>query len=145
MCDASQNVRLWFKCCASILKSPEWCRYENLPDPETDTSLPVVTITDFPSGEAGKEVILLVAGEHARELITSEIAFWLGKLLAGIDDELADWAPIQTATASAWERGFAKGTMKEWASKLLTTVLFKVSELCQHMCSFSVHPFSVLH
>ena len=32
------------------------CRYENLPDPDTDTSLPVVTITDFATGEAGKEV-----------------------------------------------------------------------------------------
>jgi len=59
------------------------CRYENIPDPESDISLPVVTITDFATGEAGKEVILLVAGEHARELITSEIVFWLGKLLAG--------------------------------------------------------------
>ena len=58
-------------------------RYENIPDPESDISLPVVTITDFATGEAGKEVILLIAGEHARELITSEIAFWLGKLLAG--------------------------------------------------------------
>ena len=58
-------------------------RYENIPDPESDISLPVITITDFATGEAGKEVILLIAGEHARELITSEIAFWLGKLLAG--------------------------------------------------------------
>jgi Ser/Thr protein kinase RdoA (MazF antagonist) len=74
-------------------------------------------------------VILLVAGEHARELITSEIVFWLGKLLAGIDDELADWAAIQTVTASAWERGFAKGTLKEWAGELLTKVLFKVGLL----------------
>ena len=62
--------------------SPD-CRYENIPDPESDISLPVITITDFATGEAGKEVILLIAGEHARELITSEIAFWLGKLLAG--------------------------------------------------------------
>lgn len=42
-----------------------------------------MTITDFATGEAGKEVILLVGGEHARELITSEIVYWLGKLLAG--------------------------------------------------------------
>ena len=103
-----------------------WLRYENLPDPETDASLPVVTITDFASGEAGKEVILLVAGEHARELITSEIVFWLGKLLSGKDDELADWAAVQTATALAWKRGWAKGTLKEWAEELLGKVIFKV-------------------
>ncbi len=103
-------------------------RYENLPDPETDASLPVVTITDFASGEAGKEVILLVAGEHARELITSEIVFWLGKLLSGKDDELADWTAIQTATAQAWKRGWAKGTLKEWAEELLGKVIFKVGQ-----------------
>ena len=66
-----------------------------------------------------------MGGEHARELITSEIIFWLGKLLAGIDDELMDWAAIQTATASAWKRGWAKGTLREWADDLLKHVLFK--------------------
>ena len=65
-------------------------RYENIPDPESDNSLPVVTITDFATGEAGKEVILLVAGEHARELITSEIVYWLGKLLAGESSQPMD-------------------------------------------------------
>ncbi len=32
-------------------------RYEEIPDPESDLSLPVVTITDFATGEAGKEVL----------------------------------------------------------------------------------------
>ena len=45
---------------------------------------------------------------------------------AGNDDELADWAAIQTATASAWKRGWAKGTLKEWGHDLLQKVLFKV-------------------
>jgi hypothetical protein len=123
----------WPKFCyQSVLVIPSrpalliWPRYENLPDPETDASLPVVTITDFASGEVGKEVILLVAGEHARELITSEIVFWLGKLLSGQDDELADWTAVQTATALAWKRDWAKGTLKEWAEDLLGKVIFKV-------------------
>ena len=72
------------------------------------------------------QVILLVGGEHARELITSEIVYWLGKLLSGIDEELADWAAIESATAAAWKRGWAKGTLKEWADSLLKRVLFKV-------------------
>ncbi len=112
-------------------------RYENIPDPETDTSLPVVTVTDFASGEAGKEVVLLVAGEHARELITSEIVFWLGKLLSGKDDELADWAAVQTATALAWKRGWAKGTLKEWAEELLGKVVFKVGRFLNCLTPFS--------
>lgn len=69
-----------------------------------------------------------MAGEHARELITSEIVFWLGKLLSGKDDELADWTAIQTATAQAWKRGWAKGTLKEWAEELLGKVIFKVGQ-----------------
>ena len=47
---------------------------------------------------------------------------------AGNDDELADWAAFQTATASAWKRGWAKGTLKEWGHDLLQKVLFKVSD-----------------
>lgn len=43
-------------------------RYQDIPDPNHDSelSLPLVTLTDLKTGEAGKEVILLVAGEHAR-------------------------------------------------------------------------------
>lgn len=48
---------------------------------------------------------------------------------AGNDDELADWAAFQTVTASAWKRGWAKGTLKEWAHDLLQKVLFKVGSL----------------
>ena len=46
--------------------------------------------------------------------------------IAGNDDELADWAAFQTATASAWKRGWAKGTLKEWGHDLLQKVLFEV-------------------
>ena len=49
-----------------------------------------------------------------------------GISVAGNDDELADWAAFQTATASAWKRGWAKGTLKEWGHDLLQKVLFKV-------------------
>lgn len=128
-------------CVFSVMKNTQSLgvrhRYENIPDPETDTSLPVVTVTDFASGEAGKEVVLLVAGEHARELITSEIVFWLGKLLSGKDDELADWAAVQTATALAWKRGWAKGTLKEWAEELLGKVVFKVGRFLNCLTPFS--------
>lgn len=55
----------------------------------------------------------------------STISIWC--IPAGNDDELADWAAFQTATASAWKRGWAKGTLKEWGHDLLQKVLFKVS------------------
>ena len=37
------------------------CRYENIPDSKSEINLPVVTITDFSSGEEGKEVSHLSA------------------------------------------------------------------------------------
>jgi hypothetical protein len=92
-------------------------------------SLPLVTITDFTTGEQGKEVVLLVAGEHARELITSEIAFWLGSLLAGQTADLGDWGPLQSAQAKAWAHGLTKEKLSTWAEGLLKRVIFKVHGL----------------
>ena len=71
--------------------------YEEIPDPESDVSLPLVTITDFASGggsssssspggdkTSGKEVILLIAGEVGREALGPEVALWLTSLLSGV-------------------------------------------------------------
>lgn len=45
-------------------------RYQDIPDPDhnSELSLPLITVTDFKTGETGKEVILLIAGEHARQV-----------------------------------------------------------------------------
>ena len=74
-------------------------------------------------------MILLVAGEHARELITSEIVYWLGTVLTGSGEEFAEWAATQPVQASAWKAGWATGTLQEWADALLTRVVFKVQLL----------------
>jgi hypothetical protein len=112
-------------------------RFENIPDPDSQSrSLPLITITDFAGGEVGKEVLLLVAGEHAREIITSEIVLWLASLLTGdklealltADNlEFAEWAATQPIQAAAWRSGWTKGTLSEWGEKLLKTVVFKVA------------------
>ena len=53
------------------VRATKWClhRYQDIPDPDhnSELSLPLVTVTDFKTGEAGKETILLIAGEHARQ------------------------------------------------------------------------------
>ncbi|KAK9841020.1 hypothetical protein WJX81_006161 [Elliptochloris bilobata] len=108
------------------LKVPSRMRYEEIPDPESELSLPVITITDFATGEAGKEVLLLVGGEHARELITAEIAAWLGRLLTGTADEMASWPAMAAATALARQHGWAKSSLAEWGDALLTHVVFKI-------------------
>lgn len=116
------------------------CRYEEIPDPQSDVSLPLVTITDFGTGEQGKEVILIVAGEHSRELITSEIAFWLGKLLSGqAKDDLIDWGAYQSVQQSVWSYGLSKDKLTDWVDTLLKRVIFKVCFLFVLSCTPLLH------
>lgn len=111
-------------------------RYEEIPDPESDLSLPLVTITDFDTGDRGKEVVLVVAGEHSRELITSEIAYWLGKLLSGQGhSDVAEWDAYQFMQAKAWEHGLTKETLVDWAETLLKRIVFKVCAVPGSTCA----------
>ncbi len=91
--------------------------------------LPVVTITDFASGEAGKEVLLLIAGEHGRELITSDIIYWLGKALAGKAEELLHWPTVQQVLtkAQAGTTGLKGNSLELWLEGLLQKCVFKVT------------------
>ena len=101
------------------------CRYDIVPDSLTDDNLPVATITDF-TADQKKEVILLVAGEHPAELIPAEILYWLGKVLTGQGEELAEWPAFQPVQAAAWKNGWTKTTLAEWATALLKQVEFRV-------------------
>lgn len=99
-------------------------------DQKAALTLPILTITDFESGIANKELIVIVAGEHAKELITSEIVLWLSFLLTGHNDqELLEWTALQPIQATAWKSGWTEGTLSEWAEKLLKKVVFKVSSI----------------
>lgn len=108
-------------------------RFEEVLDQEAVLSLPILTITDFETGLAGKEEIVLVAGEHAKELITSEIVLWLAYLLTGFNaEELLEWSAVQPVQATAWKSGWTQGTLSEWAEKLLQKVVFKASQQLPH-------------
>ena len=78
------------------------------------------------------QVLLLVGGEHARELITAEIAHWLGRLLTGTADEMGAWPAMAAATATARQHGWAKGSLAEWGDALLTHVVFKVRRVGEY-------------
>lgn len=105
-------------------------RFEDVMDQKAALTLPILTITDFETGIANKELIVLVAGEHAKELITSEIVLWLSFLLTGHnDEELLEWTALQPIQATAWKSGWTEGTLSEWAERLLKKVVFKVGSL----------------
>lgn len=59
----------------------------------------MATITDFSIPEEGKARLLLVFGEHAREIITAELALWLAHVLVGEDQEYESWDESKAAFA----------------------------------------------
>lgn len=105
---------------------PAVVRYQDIPDPNSDLSLPVLTVTDHSSGESGKEVILVVAGEHARELITSEVVYWLVQVLSAQDSEFAAWPAAAQMAGDRKAIGLGGATLHEWVASLLKTCVFKI-------------------
>ena len=65
---------------------PRWLRWERVED-----SLDVATITDSEEPDDDKARLLLVFGEHARELITAELALWLARVLVEEGAEYHAW------------------------------------------------------
>ena len=104
------------------------CRYQDVPDPKSELSLPVLTVTDHSSGESGKEVILIVAGEHARELFTSEVVYWLVQVLTGQDSAFAAWPAAAQMAGDRKAVGLGGSTLHEWTASLLKTCVFKVRQ-----------------
>ncbi|KAK9849119.1 hypothetical protein WJX84_010504 [Apatococcus fuscideae] len=113
---------------AAAKDQPQLVRLEHQLDEASSVRLPVVTITDFASGEAGKEVLLLVAGEHGRELITSDIIYWLGKALSGKAEELLHWPTVQQvlSKAQAATTGLKGNSLELWLEGLLQKCVFKI-------------------
>ena len=73
---------------------PRWLRWERVED-----SLDVATITDSEEPDDDKARLLLVFGEHARELITAELALWLARVLVEEGAEYHAWTESETAFA----------------------------------------------
>lgn len=81
----------------------------------------MATITDFSIPEEGKARLLLVFGEHAREIITAELALWLARVLVGEDQEYESWDESKAAFARSlglWPppmRGLRPPDIQSWA------------------------------
>lgn len=108
-------------------RAPELVHFEMLTDSASGAQVPVVSISnnsgarDATAVEHRRQRVLLNAGEHAREAITSEIAYWLVLLLSGGADQLLGWQEMHGqpphAPASSWA---------QWAEQVLLTTDFKV-------------------
>ena len=64
-------------------RHPERVKWQPPVERGAKFSLGVATFGAPPPGAPRKPNVLIVFGEHARELITSDTALWLGRVLAG--------------------------------------------------------------
>ena len=67
-----------------------------------------------------------------RELITSEIIYWLYQVLTGKDSEFLGWPAAAALTTKRKQLGLGTGTLQDWVQELLKKVVFKVSACFVH-------------
>ena len=63
-----------------------------------------------------------------RELITSEIVYWLYQVLTGKDAEFLSWSAAASFHAQRKQMRPGVGTLQDWVQDLLKKVVFKVSQ-----------------
>jgi len=101
--------------------------FEEHLDRSSGFRLPVITVTDSSVDESEKETLLLVFGEHGREIITTEISLWLVKLLTGDVAEILLWPAFKNMQAKNADNGRGEGgKMSAWIGHLLRRVTFKL-------------------
>ncbi|KAF8060049.1 Carboxypeptidase B [Scenedesmus sp. PABB004] len=91
----------WFS--ATAAKHPGVMRFRDVRDYHSKTLLPLATITagaDVAPAPA-KPAVLFVFGEHAREVITSEVGVWLARVLVDNSSAAFDWPELGAALARA--------------------------------------------
>uniref|UniRef100_A0A383WP64 Peptidase M14 domain-containing protein n=1 Tax=Tetradesmus obliquus TaxID=3088 RepID=A0A383WP64_TETOB len=99
-------------------------RFRDVKEHHTRTVLPVAHIThgaDAPHRSHRKPIVLFVFGEHARELITSEVGLWLARLLVDNSSAVYEWPELAAAferaennTSSSSNSGSSSG--RDWPS-----------------------------
>ncbi|GBF92370.1 hypothetical protein Rsub_05572 [Raphidocelis subcapitata] len=110
---------------------PERLNYTLLTDSFSGTAVPLATL-GRPAGAPGAPRVLFVFGEHCREVITSEVGLWLGRLLADENATVRDWPELHAALERAGEPppppggGGWRGAVGAWAGKLLSAMTVQI-------------------
>ncbi|KAI8467492.1 MAG: hypothetical protein J3K34DRAFT_35836 [Monoraphidium minutum] len=128
---ASQTLH-WFS--HSAQKLPDRMKYSSLVDDHTGTAVPVAALgrrlgAARAPGAAPPPRVAFVFGEHCREVITSEVGLWLGRLLVDEHSHVRQWPELHDALERAGEAPAGAGadggagawpmTIDAWASELL--------------------------
>ena len=97
---------------------------------------------------------LSAAGRHlefllCRELITSEIVYWLYQVLTGKDAEFTSWPAAATFASERKKMRLGASSLQDWVQDLLKKVVFKVSNNSQsfveNSLALSISQLSMLH
>jgi hypothetical protein len=109
--------------------SPASASYATLTDKATGVSVPLATL-GRPAGASGAPRALFVFAEHCREVITSEVGLWLGRLLVDDHSHVRAWPELHAALERAGERPAAgadwPATLHAWARDLLQRMTIQV-------------------
>lgn len=79
---------------------------------------------------ADRPVALLIFGEHAREIITTDTGLWLSKVLVGDATEIGQWAEMQEVLREMGITDSAEQTLRQWASYVINRLAVKVRAAC---------------
>ncbi|GAX73946.1 hypothetical protein CEUSTIGMA_g1396.t1 [Chlamydomonas eustigma] len=116
----------------AALHHPELIKFKEIELQNNSLSLPLVTIANFSTVAPPKPVAVLVFGEHARELITTEVCLWLSKVLLGDHKDFLSWSQTVEAVALAapvtQEKDLSQW-IQEWRSMILSKLTLKVLPL----------------
>jgi hypothetical protein len=106
--------------------------YATLSDKATGATVPLATL-GRPAGSPGAPRVLFVFGEHCREVITTEVGLWLGRLLIDDHSHVRAWPELHAALERAGERPGGGGgadawpaTLHAWARELLGNMTIQV-------------------
>lgn len=75
-----------------------------------------------------RPVALLIFGEHAREIITTDTGLWLAKVLVGDVADIARWPEMQPVLQGMGITGSAESALKQWASFIVNHMIVKVGK-----------------
>lgn len=72
--------------------------------------------------------IMTTVPNCSRELITSEIVYWLYQVLTGKDAEFLSWPAAASFHTQRKQMRPGVGTLQDWVQDLLKKIVFKVSQ-----------------
>lgn len=75
-----------------------------------------------------KPQAMFVFGEHAREVITSEVGIWMARLFIDDSTRVHEWPELHEALKRAGDSSNDwPGTIREWVQQILSKLTIKVS------------------